>query len=186
GVVKDTTSLDGAVISNPTGNTLTKITENSDWHDNEILNPNVNSASNTQGDVVVGNGNQVFPALGHGSHIVFRRQFPGGRAVNAPSAISNPSVNNGASTEGSLKVDSSANGAQVLNPVGNSLTQSNSNEEVADNVFENPNWNQIKGNNGPALAGNNNIFVPVTNEAGAIQFDNGDLLNAALMAGGAI
>ncbi|KAJ2747167.1 hypothetical protein GGI20_000781 [Coemansia sp. BCRC 34301] len=179
GSVEDETSLNGAVISNAMGNDLTKITQNTNLHDNTILNPNINSASNTEGDVVVGNGNQVFPGNPHTGNIVFRRQG----VVNAPAAVSNPLVNNGASTEGSLKVDSTANGAQVVNPVGNDLTQVNSNEEVADNVFENPNWNQISGNNGPALAGNNNIFVPVTNEAGAIQFHNGDLLDAAILAG---
>ncbi|KAJ1823625.1 hypothetical protein GGH91_000261 [Coemansia sp. RSA 2671] len=181
GSVEDETSLNGAVISNAMGNTLTKVTQNTNWHDNEILNPNVNSASNTQGDVVVGNGNQVFPGMAHGHGIVFRRQG----MVNGPTALSNPKVNNGASTEGSLDAGVSANGATVVNPVGNDLTQVNSNQEVADNSFVNPNWNQISGNNGPAMAGNNNIFVPVTNEAGAIQIDNGDLLNAALMAGSA-
>ncbi|KAJ2508610.1 hypothetical protein IWW47_000524 [Coemansia sp. RSA 2052] len=187
GSVEDTTSLNGAVISNAMGNDLTKITQNTNVHDNEILNPNVNTASNTQGDVVVGNGNQVFPghAWGHGSNIVFRRQHQGGAAghmVNAPSAIDNAMVNNGASTEGSLKADTSANGATVVNPVGNDLTQINSNEETQGNVFENPNWNQASGNNGPTLAGNNNIFVPVINEAGAIQFHNGDMMDAALAA----
>ncbi|KAJ2073347.1 hypothetical protein GGH13_002062 [Coemansia sp. S155-1] len=182
GSVEDTTSLNGAVISNAMGNDITKITQNTNWHDNTILNPNINTASNTQGDVVVGNGNQVFPAFGRGSSVVFKRQAPG-HMVNGPTALSNPTVNNGASTQGSLKADTSANGATMVNPVGNEFSQVNSNQEVADNVFENPNWNQISGNNGPALAGNNNIFVPVTNEAGAIQIDNGDLLNAALMAG---
>ncbi|KAJ2036866.1 hypothetical protein IW146_004201 [Coemansia sp. RSA 922] len=179
GSVEDTTSLNGAVISNAMGNDITKITQNTNWHDNTILNPNINTASNTQGDVVVGNGNQVFPAFGRGSSVVFKRQAPG-HMVNGPTALSNPTVNNGASTQGSLKADTSANGATMVNPVGNEFNQVNSNQEVADNVFENPNWNQISGNNGPALAGNNNIFVPVTNEAGAIQIDNGDLLNAAL------
>ncbi|KAJ2569154.1 hypothetical protein GGH95_004304, partial [Coemansia sp. RSA 1836] len=83
---------------------------------------------------------------------------------------------------GSLKADTSANGATVVNPVGNDLTQINSNEETQGNVFENPNWNQASGNNGPTLAGNNNIFVPVINEAGAIQFHNGDMMDAALAA----
>ncbi|KAJ2908381.1 hypothetical protein GGI21_002943, partial [Coemansia aciculifera] len=168
GSVEDSTSLNGAVISNAMGNTLTKVTQNTNVHDNEILNPNVNSASNTEGDVVVGNGNQVFPGNAHGHSIVFKRQVPGGRMVNAPVALDNPMVNNGASTEGSLRADTSANGATVVNPVGNDLTQVNNNEETQGNVFENPNWNQISGNNGPSLAGNNNIFVPVVNEAGAI------------------
>ncbi|KAJ2875649.1 hypothetical protein FB639_003975, partial [Coemansia asiatica] len=87
--------------------------------------------------------------------------------------------------EGSLEAEVEANGAQVVNPVGNDLTQVNQNEEISGNNLLNPNWNSITGNNGPALAGNNNIFVPVTNEAGAIQIDNGDLINAALLAGGA-
>ncbi|KAJ2832355.1 hypothetical protein GGI24_001265 [Coemansia furcata] len=180
GSIEDSESMNGAIISNPIGNTLTRVNQNTNVHDNTILNPNVNSASNTEGDVVVGNGNQVFPAFGHGGHVVFRRQAPGS-SVNGPTANSHPVVNNGVSTEGALRADSSANGATVVNPVGNSQTQLNSNQEVADNVFENPNWNTISGNNGPAMAGNNNIFVPVNNEAGAIQIDNGDLINAALM-----
>ncbi|KAJ2809419.1 hypothetical protein H4R20_000144 [Coemansia guatemalensis] len=182
GVLKDSTSFDGAQIINPVGNDLTNVNNNLDFHDNVVENPNVNLASGGEGPAVVGNDNQVFPGPGHGdaSHIVFRRQS----SVNAPAAVDNPTVNTGALKEGSLDSDLSADGAEVVNPVGNDLTQLNSNEEVAGNTFENPNWNKIDGNNGPALAGNNNIFVPVTNEQGAIQFDNGDLLDAALLAGG--
>ncbi|KAJ2164514.1 hypothetical protein IW145_003701 [Coemansia sp. RSA 521] len=179
GVLKDTESMDGAQIINPVGNDLTKVNNNMNLHDNVLQNPNFNIAHDTQGGAVVGNNNEVFPGLGFGSSgIVFKRQ-----AVNAPTAIDNPVVNNGALREGSLDAGMSANGANVVNPVGNDLTQLNQNEEVSGNNFENPNWNQISGNNGPALSGNNNIFVPVTNEAGAIQFDNGDLFNAALLAG---
>ncbi|KAJ2721891.1 hypothetical protein GGI07_003682 [Coemansia sp. Benny D115] len=187
GVLKDETSFAGAQIINPTGNELTTVNHNVNLHDNAILNPNFNVAHNTQGGVVVGNGNDVLdaraPARGWGG-IVFKRQAPIANSVNAPAAISDPTVNNGALREGSLEAGVSANGAHVVNPVGNDLTQVNSNEEISGNNLLNPNWNQISGNNGPALAGNNNIFVPVTNEAGAIQIDNGDLINAALLAGG--
>ncbi|KAJ2823073.1 hypothetical protein IWW50_003940 [Coemansia erecta] len=184
GVLKDTESFDGAQIINPIGNDLTKVNENTNVHDNVLQNPNFNVAHDTQGPAVVGNDNEVFPGFGvhTSSGIVFKRQL--GSSVNAPAAIDNPTVNNGAMREGALDAGVSADGAAVVNPVGNDLTQLNSNEEVAGNNFENPNWNQISGNNGPALSGNNNIFVPVNNEAGAIQFDNGDLLNAALLAGG--
>ncbi|KAJ2608705.1 hypothetical protein H4S08_004349 [Coemansia sp. RSA 1365] len=178
GVLKDTTSFDNAAIINPVGNDLTNVNNNLNFHDNVVENPNLNIATDGNGPAIVGNDNQVFPGLGHPGHIVFRRQ-----SVNAPAAIDNPTVNNGAFKEGSLDADLSADGAAVINPVGNDLTQLNSNEEVAGNNFENPNWNQISGNNGPALSGNNNIFVPVTNEQGAIQFDNGDLLDAAILAG---
>ncbi|KAJ1830248.1 hypothetical protein IWW55_003784 [Coemansia sp. RSA 2706] len=184
GSLKDDSSMDGAQIINPVGNDLTKVNTNQDFHDNVLQNPNFNVASNTQGGAVVGNNNEVFPGFGaHSQGIVFRRQF-GGSSVNAPAAINDPTVNTGAMREGSLDADLSADGAAVVNPVGNDLTQLNQNDEVSGNNFENPNWNSISGNNGPALSGNNNIFVPVTNEQGAIQFDNGDLLAAAALAGG--
>ncbi|KAJ2544386.1 hypothetical protein GGF49_001247 [Coemansia sp. RSA 1853] len=179
GVLEDNESMDGAQIINPVGNDLTKVNNNMNLHDNVLQNPNFNIAHDTQGGAVVGNNNDVYPGLGLGSSgIVFKRQ-----AVNAPTAIDNPVVNNGAMREGSLDAGVSADGANVVNPVGNDVTQLNQNEEVSGNNFENPNWNQISNNNGPAMAGNGNIFVPVTNEAGAIQFDNGDLMNAALLAG---
>ncbi|KAJ2377189.1 hypothetical protein IW150_001530 [Coemansia sp. RSA 2607] len=187
GVLKDDTSFAGAQIINPVGNDLTKVNTNIDLHDNAILNPNVNLAKGTQGPVVVGNDNDVIDTRvpgGAWNGIVFRRRQLPGNNVNAPAAVSNPTVNSGALQEGSLDAGVSANGATVVNPVGNDLTQLNQNQEISDNNLLNPNWNTISGNNGPALAGNNNIFVPVTNEAGAIQIDNGDLINAALLAGG--
>ncbi|KAJ2768740.1 hypothetical protein IWQ57_003407 [Coemansia nantahalensis] len=168
GVLKSGTSLAGAEIINPVGNTMTEVNENNNVHDNIFQNPTVNLAQDTDGPAVVGSGNRIF-----------RRS----RSVNAPAAIDHPTVNNGAMREGSLDAGLSADGATVVNPVGNDLAQVNDNTEVEGNNFENPNWNTIKNNNGPAMAGNGNIFVPVTNEAGAIQFDNGDLLNAAIMAG---
>ncbi|KAJ1815929.1 hypothetical protein LPJ56_004424 [Coemansia sp. RSA 2599] len=185
GSLKDESSLAGAQIINPVGNDITKVNTNVNLHDNAILNPNFNIAHNTHG-AVVGNDNEVIDARAPDAGwngIVFRRQLPGNN-VNAPAAVSNPMVNNGAAKEGSLEAEVEANGAQVVNPVGNDLTQVNQNEEISGNNLLNPNWNSITGNNGPALAGNNNIFVPVTNEAGAIQIDNGDLINAALLAGG--
>ncbi|KAJ2783503.1 hypothetical protein GGI15_002561 [Coemansia interrupta] len=187
GVLKDDTSFAGAQIINPTGNDLTKVNTNVDLHDNAILNPNVNMAKGTQGPVVVGNDNDVIdthvPGAAWNGIMFGRRQMPG-NSVNAPVAVSDPTVNSGAMQEGSMDAGVSANGATVVNPVGNDLTQLNQNEEISGNNLMNPNWNTISGNNGPALAGNNNIFVPVTNEAGAIQIDNGDLINAALLAGG--
>lgn len=187
GSIKDKHSMDGSVISNPIGNTLTHVNNNADFHDNIVENPNINSAKNTHGNVAVGNGNQVFPidnGLGWNG-IVFKRQLGGGMPmVNAPSAINTPKVNNGVSREGTLGAGMSANGASFVNPVGNTFAQANSNKDVSGNNFQNPNWNQISGNTGPSMAGNHNIFVPVTNEQGAIQFDNGDLMNAAMVAGG--
>ncbi|KAJ2715257.1 hypothetical protein H4R19_001297 [Coemansia spiralis] len=170
GALKSDTSLAGAEIINPTGNELTMVNENTNLHDNVFQNPTFNLAQNTQGPAVVGSGNHIM-----------RRQ--GMASVNAPTAIDNPTVNNGALREGSLEAGLSADGANVVNPVGNELTQVNDNEEISDNNFQNPNWNTIKNNKGPSMAGNNNIFVPVTNEAGAIQFDNGDLIDAAILAG---
>ncbi|KAJ1718092.1 hypothetical protein LPJ61_006867, partial [Coemansia biformis] len=172
GVLKGGSSFDGAEIINPVGNDLTEVNTNVNLHDNIFQNPTVNLAQDTTGPAVVGSGNRIF-----------RRQ--GAASVNAPSAVDNPTVNNGALREGSLEAGMSADGATVVNPVGNDLTQVNDNEEISGNNFQNPNWNTIKNNNGPAMSGNNNVFVPVINKAGAIQIDNGDLLNAALMAGAA-
>ncbi|KAJ1877094.1 hypothetical protein LPJ57_004131 [Coemansia sp. RSA 486] len=186
GSLKDESSLAGAQIINPMGNDITKVNTNINLHDNAILNPNFNVAHNTHG-AVVGNDNQVIDAStpnGGWNGIVFRKRQMPGNNVNAPAAVSNPMVNNGAAKEGALEAEIEMDGAQVVNPIGNDLTQVNQNEEISGNNLLNPNWNSITGNNGPALAGNNNIFVPVTNEAGAIQIDNGDLMNAAMLAGG--
>ncbi|KAJ1877163.1 hypothetical protein LPJ57_004093 [Coemansia sp. RSA 486] len=186
GSLKDESSLAGAQIINPMGNDITKVNTNINLHDNAILNPNFNVAHNTHG-AVVGNDNQVIDASTPNdgwNGIVFRKRQVPGNNVNAPAAVSNPMVNNGAAKEGALEAEIEMDGAQVVNPIGNDLTQVNQNEEISGNNLLNPNWNSITGNNGPALAGNNNIFVPVTNEAGAIQIDNGDLMNAAMLAGG--
>lgn len=175
GSVDSSTSFDGGVIVNPIGNTLTKVNNNLNAHDNIISNPNVNSASNTEGNAVVGNGNQIFPINRFGSTgIVFKRQLPfGGGSVNAPSAINDPAVNNGAMREGSIDAGLSFAGSSVLNPVGNSLSQLNDNTEVAGNTFQNPNWNRVSGNNGPSLAGNDNLFVPIDNEGMIVNLDPG-------------
>ncbi|KAJ2509599.1 hypothetical protein GGI11_005807 [Coemansia sp. RSA 2049] len=188
GVLSDKLSFDGAVIDHPTDNTLVNDNTNLNFHDNAVLNPTLNVAKDTVGGAVVGSDNEIF-AFGapHGgnSDIVFRRRQLGGSSVNAPTAIDNPEINNGAKQEGSLDADLSADGADIINPVGNSLAQANSNEEVSGNNFENPTWNAIDNNNGPAMAGNGNFFMPVNNEAGAIQIDNGALIDAALLAAGA-
>ncbi|KAJ2335450.1 hypothetical protein GGI00_001352 [Coemansia sp. RSA 2681] len=177
GSIDTTTSLDGAVISNPIGNTLTTVNDNTSFHDNIVTNPNVNSASDTVGSVVVGNGNQVFRGGSHQgpSNIVFKRQAPGVTSVNAPAAINDPTVNNGAMQEGSLDAGLSLDGASVVNPVGNSLTQVNDNTDVSDNAFVNPNWNTASNNNGPTLAGNNNSFVPIDNKGMIVNIDSGFL-----------
>ncbi|KAJ2545792.1 hypothetical protein EV175_005790 [Coemansia sp. RSA 1933] len=184
GVIDDKTSFEGAFIDHPSDNTITDINNNFNFHDNAVLNPTINAASNTEGGAIVGGDNQIIP-LGHSgpASISFRRRQLGSN-VNAPTAIDNPDINNGAKQEGSLDADLSADGADIINPVGNSLAQANSNEEVSGNNFENPTWNAIDNNNGPAMAGDGNFFMPVTNEAGAIQIDNGALMDAAMLAGG--
>ncbi|KAJ2754230.1 hypothetical protein GGH94_004668 [Coemansia aciculifera] len=178
GSIDTSTSLDGAIISNPIGNTLTTVNDNTSFHDNIITNPNINSASDTVGSVVVGNDNQVFRGNTlHGpSDIIFKRQAPGSvSSVNAPAAINDPTVNNGAMREGSTDASLSFDGASVVNPVGNSLTQVNDNTDVSDNAFIDPNWNTVSNNNGPSLAGNNNVFVPINNEGMIVNLDPGFL-----------
>ncbi|KAJ2260092.1 hypothetical protein GGI01_003215 [Coemansia sp. RSA 376] len=139
--IDTSTSLDNAIISNPIGNTLTTVNDNTSFHDNIITNPNINSASNTAGSVVVGNDNQVFRGntLQGPSDIVFKRQAPGSVSI------------------------------------GNSLTQVNDNTDVSDNAFVDPNWNTVSNNNGPSLAGNNNVFVPINNEGMIVNLDPGFL-----------
>ncbi|KAJ2013898.1 hypothetical protein H4218_001606 [Coemansia sp. IMI 209128] len=177
GTIDTSTSLDNAIISNPIGNTLTTVNENTNVHDNIITNPNVNSASDTVGSVVVGNDNQVFrgSAMSGPSDIIFKRQAPSVSSVNAPSAINDPTVNNGAMMEGSTDANLSFDNASVVNPVGNSLTQVNDNTDVSDNAFIDPNWNTVSNNNGPSVAGNNNVFVPINNEGMIVNLDPGFL-----------
>ncbi|KAJ2820889.1 hypothetical protein IWW50_004875, partial [Coemansia erecta] len=174
GSLDSSTSFDGAVIANPMGNSLTNVNDNTNIHDNILQNPNFNVAENTEGGAVVGNNNQVFPDFGGSSHIVFRRQAPVDVSnVNAPAAVNDPTVNTGALSEGSLDADLSFDGANVQNPVGNSLAQVNDNTEVSDNNFVDPNWNSISNNNGPAMAGNDNTFIPINNQGMIVNLDPG-------------
>ncbi|KAI9502067.1 hypothetical protein GGI25_004683 [Coemansia spiralis] len=179
GVLKNSVSLEGALIDHPTDNTLTDINTNLNFHDNAVLNPTVNAAVNTEGGAVVGDNNQIIP-LHSGGGVWLRRK----RQVNAPAAVDNPVVNSGAMREGSLDAGLSADGARFVNPVGNSVAQANTNEEVSGNNFENPEWNAIDNNQGPAMAGDDNTLVQVNNMPDAIHIDNGALMDAALAAGG--
>ncbi|KAJ2849054.1 hypothetical protein IWW36_002910 [Coemansia brasiliensis] len=176
GSLDSSTSFDGAAIVNPIGNSMAEFNSNNNVHDNILENPNFNVASNTNGGVVVGNNNQVFPALDRNQHIVFKRQAPiDASSVNAPAAINDPTVNNGALSQGSTDADLSFDGANVQNPVGNTLAQVNDNTEVADNNFVDPNWNSISNNNGPAIAGNDNTVIPINNEGMIVNLDPGFL-----------
>ncbi|KAJ2855150.1 hypothetical protein J3B02_002315 [Coemansia erecta] len=175
GSLDSSTSLDGALIMNPTGNSLTNFNNNLNFHDNIVSNPNFNVASDTDGSAVVGNGNQVIPVGSSASQgIVFRRQVPVNN-VNSPAAVNDPTVNNGALEEGSLDAGVSFDGASVVNPVGNSLAQVNENTEVSDNNLVDPNWNSVSNNNGPALAGNDNVFIPIKNEGMIVNIEPGSL-----------
>ncbi|KAJ2631118.1 hypothetical protein H4R22_002204 [Coemansia sp. RSA 1290] len=176
GSLDSSTSFDGAAIVNPIGNSMTDVNSNTNLHDNILENPNFNIASNTDGPAVVGNNNQVFPALGGSQHIVFKRQMPVDvSSVNAPAAINDPTVNNGALSQGTTDADLSFDGASVQNPVGNTLAQVNDNTEIADNNFVDPNWNTISNNNGPAVAGNDNTVIPINNEGMIVNLDPGFL-----------
>ncbi|KAJ2720445.1 hypothetical protein GGI07_004591 [Coemansia sp. Benny D115] len=177
GSVDTSTSFDDAVIVNPMGNTLTNLNENFNFHDNILENPNFNVAKDTDGPAVVGNGNHVINSgsLGTDHGIVFKRQAPVVSNVNAPAAVNDPTVNNGALQSGSLDAGVSLEGASVVNPVGNSLTQVNDNTEVSDNNLIDPNWNSISNNNGPALAGNDNVFIPINNQGMIVNLDPGFL-----------
>ncbi|KAJ1948591.1 hypothetical protein FBU59_001522 [Linderina macrospora] len=180
GVVKDSTSFDGAQIINPVGNTIAKSTENFDFHDNNVINPSINIASGGQGPTIIGEDNYVLPInSGVWGGVVFKRQ----QLANAATGINDPTLNQGVLTEGSTASDLSANGAVVSNPIGNSQTSVSSNSEVAGNEFIDPTFNSVSGVNGPALAGDNNIFIPVVNEADAIHFDNGALFDMMLGGG---
>ncbi|KAJ2080747.1 hypothetical protein H4R24_002837 [Coemansia sp. RSA 988] len=177
GSIDSSTSFDGAVIEGATGNSLTDINNNLNFHDNIVSNPNINAAIDSSGGAVVGNGNQVIPGGDGTEHdIFFRRQAPFDvNNVNAPAAVNDPTINNGALTEGSLDGELSFDGADVVNPVGNSLTQLNDNTDVSDNNFVDPNWNAISNNNGPAMAGNDNTFIPINNQGMIVNLDPGFL-----------
>ncbi|KAJ2779900.1 hypothetical protein GGI15_003725 [Coemansia interrupta] len=173
GSLDSSTSFDGALIMNPTGNSLTDLNNNLNFHDNIVSNPNFNVATDTDGGAVVGNGNQVLSAGASGMQdIVFKRQVPVNN-VNAPAAVNDPTVNNGAMQEGTVDADVSLDGASVVNPVGNSLAQVNENTDISDNNLIDPNWNSISNNNGPALAGNDNVFIPINNQGMIVNLDPG-------------
>ncbi|KAJ1940292.1 hypothetical protein EC988_007078, partial [Linderina pennispora] len=91
--------------------------------------------------------------------------------ANAPSAINDPTVNQGVLTEGSTDSGTSFDGAYIPNAVGNSLTDVSENTEIAGNEFVDPTFNSVSGNNGPALAGDNNIFIPINNEGMIVNLD---------------
>ncbi|KAJ2767328.1 hypothetical protein IWQ56_001014 [Coemansia nantahalensis] len=166
GSLDSTLSMENAAIINPTDNTLTQVNENTDFHDNIMTNPTFNAAIGTNGGAVVGSDNEIYPGWsGRAGHAVLKRQEPVEVSnVNAPAAVNDPTVNNGALREGSLDADLSFDGADITNPVGNSLAQVNDNTEISDNNLIDPNWNQISDNNGPAMAGNGNVFIPINNE----------------------
>ncbi|KAJ1732915.1 hypothetical protein LPJ72_003149 [Coemansia sp. Benny D160-2] len=168
-------SFDGAAIEGASGNSLTDINTNLDFHDNTVLNPTLNLASNTEGGAIVGSGNQIFTPGGDGTkHIVFKRREPVDVTnVNAPAAVNDPTINNGALSDGSMDSDLSFDDTNISNPVGNSLAQINDNTDVSDNNFVDPTWNDISGNVGPALAGNDNVFIPINNEGMIVNLDPG-------------
>ncbi|KAJ2516948.1 hypothetical protein H4217_004264 [Coemansia sp. RSA 1939] len=168
-------SFDGAVIEGASGNSLTDINTNLDFHDNTVLNPTLNLASNTEGGAIVGSGNQIFTPGGDGTkNIVFKRREPVDVTnVNAPAAVNDPTINNGALSDGSMDSDLSFDDTNISNPVGNSLAQVNDNTDVSDNNFVDPTWNDISGNVGPALAGNDNVFIPINNEGMIVNLDPG-------------
>ncbi|KAJ2778215.1 hypothetical protein H4R18_004739 [Coemansia javaensis] len=159
-------SFEGAAIIDPVGNSFTDTNTNLDFHDNILSNPTFNAAIDTNGPAVVGNDNEIIRPARHASQgIVLRRQVPVEVSnVNAPAAVNDPVVNNGALAQGTTDADLSFDGAQISNPVGNSLAQVNENAEISDNNLVDPNWNVISDNNGPAMAGNGNTFIPINNE----------------------
>ncbi|KAJ1731574.1 hypothetical protein LPJ61_002467 [Coemansia biformis] len=159
GVLTDSSSLGGSTIVDPVGNTVSKVNENTDVHDNNIQDAVVNKSQDSKGTTVVGNSNKIL-----------RR---GGKA-------------DGGDRKGTLESGADAKGATVTNPQNNELSQVNQNAEVSGNTLKDPTFNGITNNKGPAMAGNNNLFVPTTNEKGAIQFnDNGFMDSAAVKASGA-
>ncbi|KAJ1735323.1 hypothetical protein LPJ61_000609 [Coemansia biformis] len=159
-------SFDGAAIYDPTGNSLTEVNNNLNFHDNILSNPTFNAAIGTEGGAVVGSDNDIFPGWrGAVGHAVLKRQTPVDVTnVNAPAAVNDPTVNNGALAEGTIDADLSFDEAQISNPVGNSLAQVNENTDISDNNLVDPNWNVISDNNGPAMAGNGNTFIPINNQ----------------------
>ncbi|ORX73567.1 NAD(P)-binding protein [Linderina pennispora] len=144
GVVKDTTSFDGAAIINPVGNTMESDTTNVVLHDNNIVNPEINVATGDHhGPTIVGDRNTVEdinsgPGFGG---IVFDVPVFDGLLWKRQQGVL---------TEGSTDSE---------------------NTEIAGNEFVDPTFNSVSGNNGPALAGDNNIFIPINNEGMIVNLD---------------
>ncbi|KAJ2784962.1 hypothetical protein H4R18_000776 [Coemansia javaensis] len=125
GVLQDSSSLAGSTITDAVGNTVTKTDQNTDVHDNTLVNPSLNMAEGTTGSTVVGNSNKIA-----------RRD-------------------------------------------GNKTAVSSETNTVAGNTLTDPKINGIDNNRGPSMAGDNGVFVPTTNESGAIQFGDSKFMDAA-------
>ncbi|KAJ2716144.1 hypothetical protein H4R19_000814 [Coemansia spiralis] len=59
GTLEDSSSSGGNIITNPEGNTVTKVNQNTDVHDNAIEDAVVNTAQGGTGKTVDGNSNKV-------------------------------------------------------------------------------------------------------------------------------
>ncbi|KAI8319504.1 hypothetical protein GQ54DRAFT_34577 [Martensiomyces pterosporus] len=173
GSVNTSTSLDGALISNPIGNTVASVNKNIGFHDNTVSNAEINVVSDAEGLTVVGNGNQVFDDSLTPDGILLKRGGPAdASSVNAPVAANNPIANSGALQEGSTDANLSLDGASVVNPIGNSLAQVNDNTDIVGNNIIDPNANVISDNNGPAVAGNDNDITFINNEGMIVNLDS--------------
>ncbi|KAJ1895766.1 hypothetical protein LPJ66_004389 [Kickxella alabastrina] len=168
-------SFNGAVIVNPENNKFVNHNENFNLYDNVFSNPEVNMVTGTVGRAVVGNDNEVFSAVSAGTHqgFWFKRQAPVDAGnVNAPAAVSDMTFNSGALREGTAESGVSLDGAYIPNAVGNSVTQLSDNTEISGNEFVQPEFNTASNNNGPTMAGNDNVLIPINNQGMILNLDS--------------
>ncbi|KAJ2775255.1 hypothetical protein IWQ56_000172 [Coemansia nantahalensis] len=146
------------------------LTDASSSGGNSITNPVGNSVTKENQNVDV-HDNSIGKAV-----VNTARGTTGSTVVGNDSTLSRRA----GSQAGSMNTGASASGATVTNPQNNELTQTNQNADVSGNTFKDATLNGITGNKGPAMAGNDDVFVPTTNEKGAIQFADDGFVDKAL------
>ncbi|KAJ2077747.1 hypothetical protein H4R24_004934 [Coemansia sp. RSA 988] len=107
---------------------------------------------------------QALVATALASPIVFKRESQeieaeGGDAVSGgPAAISSPNINNGEQIDSSLITGKSGAGDIINNPVGNSVTNVNTNSSNKGNIVINPSVITSNGNSGLTANGDDNAM----------------------------
>ncbi|KAI7821119.1 hypothetical protein BX661DRAFT_188628 [Kickxella alabastrina] len=142
------TSFNGAVINNK----FVNHNENFNLYDNVFSNPEVN---------------MVFSAVSAGAHpgLWFKRQASVDAGnVNAPAAVSDTTFNSGALREGTAESGVSLDGAYIPNAVATTPKFRATSLSTEFNTASN--------NNGPTMAGNDNVLIPINNQGMILNLDS--------------